>query len=54
MAASKKKSLTDPTLREVQDFFVNYHRLEGTQHKLLGCRGEQPAWQLVKKAKRAA
>src|ERR1700761_2175522 len=48
------KDLPAKWLRELQDFFVNYHSLEGKQYKLLGCKGEQPAWDLVKKARKAA
>lgn len=41
-------------LRELQDFFVNYHALEGKRYKLLGCRGIQTASQLIKEAQKAA
>ena len=36
---------TFPTqwLTELQDFFVNYHNLEGKKYKLLGCKGEDVA-----------
>jgi inorganic pyrophosphatase len=34
-------------------FFVNYHGMEGKKYKLLGCKGEDAAWDLVKKAKKA-
>jgi inorganic pyrophosphatase len=50
----KFKDLPAKWLKELQDFFVNYHSLEGKQYKLLGCKGEQSAWDLVKKARRAA
>ena len=33
---------------------MNYHRLEGKQYKLLGCRGTQAALTLINKAKKAA
>jgi inorganic pyrophosphatase len=48
------KDLPAKWLRELQHFFVNYHSLEGKEYKLLGCKGEQPAWDLVKKARKAA
>jgi inorganic pyrophosphatase len=50
----KLKDLPGQMLRELQDFFVNYHRLEGKEYKLLGCKGTQAALTLIKKAKKAA
>jgi inorganic pyrophosphatase len=50
----KLKDLPDQFLRELQDFFVNYHRLEGKQYKLLGCKGTAAAMRLIKKAQEAA
>src|SRR5580700_8902769 len=50
----KLKDLPGQTLRELQDFFVNYHRLEGKEYKLLGCKGTQAALTLIKQAKKAA
>lgn len=41
-------------LDELQQFFVNYDRLEGKEYKLLGCKGRAEAERLVAKAKRAA
>lgn len=41
-------------LEELQDFFVNYHDLEGKKYKLLGCKGEEVAVRLIKDAKKAA
>ena len=41
-------------LKELQDFFVNYHRTEGKQYKLLGCHGVGTALTLIKKAQKAA
>ncbi len=40
-------------LKELEDFFVNYHKLQGKQFKLLGCKGESAAMSLIKKAKKA-
>jgi inorganic pyrophosphatase len=48
------KDLPDKFLRELQDFFVNYHDLEGKKYKLLGCRGAEVAMGLIKKAQKAA
>jgi inorganic pyrophosphatase len=50
----KLKDLPAQTLRELQDFFVNYHRLQGKEYKLLGCRGIQAALSLIHKAQKAA
>jgi len=41
-------------LKEVQDFFVNYHKQEGKKYRLLGCKGADAALTLIKKAQRAA
>jgi inorganic pyrophosphatase len=48
------KDLPTRWLDEVQDFFVNYHNLEGKKYKLLGCKGHQVALRLIKKANKAA
>ncbi|MFY9747337.1 MAG: inorganic diphosphatase [Acidobacteriaceae bacterium] len=45
------KDLPGKWIRELEDFFVNYHQLEGKKYRLLGCRGERTALQLVKKAR---
>src|SRR5882757_4529702 len=50
----KLNDLPKQFLRELEDFFVNYHRLEGKQYKLLGCKGIAEAETLIKKAKKAA
>jgi inorganic pyrophosphatase len=50
----KLKDLPNKFLRELQDFFVNYHNLEGKKYKLLGCRGAEAAMTLIKKAQKAA
>jgi inorganic pyrophosphatase len=47
------KDLPKKTLRELEDFFVNYHRLEGKEYKLLGCKGKNAAMSLIQKARRA-
>jgi inorganic pyrophosphatase len=41
-------------LDEVQDFFVNYHNLEGKKYSLLGCKGQEIAFRLIEKAHKAA
>jgi inorganic pyrophosphatase len=50
----KLNDLPKQFLRELEDFFVNYHRLEGKEYKLLGCKGIAEAGTLIKKAKKAA
>jgi inorganic pyrophosphatase len=41
-------------VHELEEFFVNYHRLEGKQYKLLGCKGADTAMREIEKAQRAA
>lgn len=51
------KSYTDLPARflnELEEFFVNYHRLEGREYKLLGCKGVNVAQQLIEEARRGA
>lgn len=48
------QDLPGPFLHELEEFFVNYHRLEGKQYKLLGCEDADTAMGLIKKAQRAA
>lgn len=50
----KLKDLPAKWIKELQDFFVNYHNLEGKKYRLLGCKGEDTAFRLIKGAKRAA
>ena len=46
--------LPNQFLKELENFFVNYHRLEGKEYKLLGCKGADVALSLIKKARKAA
>lgn len=48
------KDLPNQFLHELQDFFVNYHRLEGKQYRLLGCKGTEAAFSLIHKAQKTA
>jgi inorganic pyrophosphatase len=41
-------------LKELEEFFVNYHRLQGKEYRLLGCEGNVKAEHLIKLARRAA
>lgn len=50
----RAKDLPDQFLRQLEEFFVNYHRLEGKEYRLLGCKGSDAAAKLIKRAKRAA
>ena len=50
----KLDDLPKQFLRELEDFFVNYHRLEGKEYKLLGCKGIAVAQKLIKVAQKAA
>ena len=56
MYANVKKldDLPKHFVKELEDFFVNYHQLEGKQYKLLGCRGVGEAFRLIKQAQKAA
>lgn len=46
--------LPERFLHELEDFFVNYHNLEGKQYKLLGCKDNAAALRMIAKARRAA
>jgi inorganic pyrophosphatase len=48
------KDLPGKWISELETFFVNYHNLEGKKYKLLGCKGEDVAFQLIRKARKAA
>lgn len=41
-------------LRELEEFFVNYHQLQGKKYKLLGCKKVDAAMSMIKKAQRAS
>ena len=54
-ANTKKISdLPKQLLKELEEFFVNYHRLEGKEYRLLGCKGAVEGERLIKKARKAA
>jgi inorganic pyrophosphatase len=38
-------------LKELEDFFVNYHNLEGKKYRLLGCKGADAALGLIEGAR---
>lgn len=56
MYANVKKldDLPKHFVKELEDFFVNYHQLEGKQYKLLGCKEAGEAMRLIKQAQKAA
>jgi inorganic pyrophosphatase len=48
------KDLPTQFVKELEGFFVNYHKLEGRTYKLLGCKGAAAARTLIEQAQRAA
>lgn len=50
----KLSDLPEKFVHELEEFFVNYHRLEGKEYKLLGCKGADTAMRAIKEAQRAA
>jgi inorganic pyrophosphatase len=50
----KLEDLPKKWIEELEDFFVNYHELEGKKYKLLGCKDANTALQLIKKAQKAS
>ena len=50
----KLDDLPKKFLRELEEFFVNYHKLEGKKYVLLGCKKVDAAMRLIQKARRAA
>src|SRR6201996_607077 len=50
----KLKDLPDKWVKELQDFFVNYHSLEGKKYRLLGVKGAEAAMKLIHKAQQRA
>src|SRR6201997_4672133 len=50
----KLRDLPGKWMQELEEFFVNYHNLEGKKYRLLGCKGADAALSLIKKAQKAA
>jgi inorganic pyrophosphatase len=48
------KDLPRQFVKELEVFFVDYHKLEGKTYKLLGCKGSAAAQTLIKQAQKAA
>jgi inorganic pyrophosphatase len=55
MYANVKKldDLPKHFIKELEDFFVNYHQLEGKEYKLLGCKDADEALRLIRQAQKA-
>ena len=49
----KLNDLPEKWVTELQDFFVNYHSLEGKKYRLLGCKGSEAAMRLIRQAQKA-
>ena len=47
------KDLPAKFLHELEEFFVNYHSLEGKKYRLLGCKGAGAARSVINQARRA-
>lgn len=47
----KLQDLPDQWIKELETFFVNFHQLEGKTYRLLGCKGADVAFQLLKRAR---
>jgi inorganic pyrophosphatase len=49
-----KCDLPGDWIKELEAFFVHYHKLEGKEYRMLGCKGPDEAFQLIKEARDAA
>jgi len=50
----KLKDVPEQTLREIEEFFVNYHKLQGKKFKPLARKGPKTAFELVALARKKA
>jgi len=50
----KLKDLPEQTLREIEEFFVNYHKLQGKKFKPLARKGPKAAFDLITQARKQA
>jgi inorganic pyrophosphatase len=48
------RDMSRQSLHEIQEFFVNYHRLQGKRYKLLGCKDAKTALKAITQARRKA
>ena len=51
---AKLEDLSKQWVKELADFFVIYHSLEGKQYELLGCKGHADAMALIKQSQKKA
>ena len=51
---NKLEDLPKKWIKEVEQFFVNYHQLEGKEYRLLGTKDANAAMRLVQQARKAA
>lgn len=51
---NKLEDLPKKWLKEVEQLFVNYHKLEGKEYRLLGAKDASDAMRLVQQARKAA
>ncbi len=50
----KLKDVPKQTLREIEEFFVNYHKLQGKRFKVLARKGPQAAMKLIAQGRKKA
>jgi inorganic pyrophosphatase len=50
----KLKDVPEQTLREIEEFFVNYHKLQGKKFKVLARKGPKSAQALIAEGRKAA
>jgi inorganic pyrophosphatase len=50
----KLKDMPKQALKEIEEFFVNYHKLQGKKYKLRGIKGAKTALAAIEKARKAA
>jgi inorganic pyrophosphatase len=51
---NKIEDLPKSWIKEVEQFFVNYHKQEGKEYRLLGTKDANAAMRLVQQARKAA
>jgi inorganic pyrophosphatase len=44
---TRLKDMPKQALKEIEEFFVNYHKLQGKRYRLLGIRGQKAALRLI-------
>ncbi len=51
---TRLKDMPKQSLREIEEFFVNYHKLQGKKYKLIARKGEKTALKLIEQARKKA